>query len=194
MVRIVDLRAAFGGGLGHAAIIAILLFGELGPLTPPARAAGNNSQSGGVTDPIPTDGPARVVPFYAAGDTNGTSADPSISLRKDTKSERPPATRTPKKEHWTSNQRVYANPDGTMTVELGRSINFKDAAGTWQATDLALVDRGNGRIGPRSAPGATMFHTTSGDTLVASLTGLDGMLKLRALGYGPGGRSGGHLV
>ena len=75
-------------------------------------------------------------------------------------------------EETSSNQAVYANPDGGMSVELTPAptrVEDPDSPSGWSDIDLGLVAR-DGGFGPKVSPAAVVF-SAGGSAPFAKLTG-----------------------
>jgi hypothetical protein len=175
----------------------LLVFNAIGPLGQVSSTAAASDQTG---DSIPLNTGSAVDPIpYAQTDSGGgdggssIGADPSVGRRPSFTPPARPTSRTALKDGWTEDRRLYANPDGTYTLEAGTGINLKDSHGDWTAIDLSLVDDGAGHYHPAAASSGLGLTSSSGDSGFATLTGADGVMSLRTLGYGAGGRTGNKL-
>lgn len=161
------LRALAASGL-----IAV---GALGTLTPNA-SAGDTSKPG-QADPtdLATGGPVSSIP-YAFPDDGGSgggggSADPSIAIRPAFEAMDPPSEKTAVQDAWTRDSRLWANPDGTYTVESGQRLNFVDTNGSWAPIDLSLVADAAGDWRPAATASDVRLKADASDGTVATLTG-----------------------
>jgi len=200
-------RATLPHWAGHAqwnrvlvALACLAILVGLLPVTASARssapgsatiqALGAQRQTGGSAAAIPYQYPADTA---ASGPIAG-AADPSIHRRPVLKSPIAPKVKTADQTQWSANRRVYANPDGTFTAQIGRAINFKDASGLWTPIDLTLSADDATNFHPTATPAHLKLSSSAGDAGFATLTGQDGVVTLKTLGYGAGGRTGNQLM
>ncbi len=131
-----------------------------------------------------TPAPIRMEPTAVAGESDEplvTQSSPSVA--------RPPKARTELQSKRTEKSLTYANPDGsyTLVVSTGR-LNFKDASGTWQPINLALVDDAVGAFSLRGSANdvTTRFGTVNAEAGLAQIAVGADVLTIRAIGYGQG--------
>lgn len=113
---------------------AVVLLGSGMDTFAPARLAAAASTQQPAPVAVSTGGPVDPIPYEDPTDGGGDgsaarASDPSIALRPDFVPPVPPPTKTALKDQWTANRRVYANPNGTFTVQSGTAINFRPPKG-----------------------------------------------------------------
>jgi RHS repeat-associated protein len=167
--------------IGRALAIVALLAAEIGPLAPPASAEPRDTgqpaadlDTGGPVDPID-----YKFPDDSGGAGGGASVDPSITLRPDFVPPAKPSKKTALQDLWSADDRVWANRDGTYTLEHGRNLNFRDSADEWTAIDLSLVEGKIGEFSPKAAPSVVTLSTSAADGTLAALKGDDATIALR---------------
>jgi hypothetical protein len=127
-----------------------------------------------------TDGPVAPIDYVFPGDAGGGAAttDPTIAMRPVFEVPERPAVKTAVDEAWSRDRRVWANPDGTYTVEAGERLNYRPTNGPWTPIDLTLVEK-DGTYSPASAPTDLALMTGSADGTLAVLKGDAGEVALR---------------
>jgi RHS repeat-associated protein len=128
--------------------------------------------------------PAQPLPepVTAGDDTANIPPHPSqLDTRRPTPkpSAFDPARSTPLDAESTATKRVWANPDGSHTMELSTGPKwFKDANGAVRELDLTVVTRPDGTKGAKAAPGAATLAKSAGAS-VASVETPAGTVELR---------------
>jgi RHS repeat-associated protein len=165
-----------------AALVAV---GALGSFGPPTLAAGGQQDpvdGRGVAPDLATGGPVDPIPYVFPTDGGtgggGGSADPSIALRPAFQMAARPSKKTAIKDQWSRDKQVWANPDGTFTLDAKQNLNYKLADGSWVPIDLSLVQT-DGAFAPVAAPTKLKLTASAGDGTLAALTGDDGTVSLR---------------
>ncbi len=130
---------------------------------PPAKPVGETRAGGPLTSP-PPDPSEPEGTFHG---TKGASFDPARSTVVD-------AETTPTKK-------VFANPDGTRTVQLDQApVRHRDpATGKWADIDLRLVAGADGKLGAASAPKGSARLATNAKGDVATVDSPAGTISLR---------------
>ncbi|MGH9154047.1 MAG: hypothetical protein ACRD03_17050, partial [Acidimicrobiales bacterium] len=83
--------------------------------------------------------------------------------RRDKPSAFDPARSTPIDSETTPTRRVWANPDGTRTLQAHtRPVRYQDGSGAWRDFDLTPVPAPDGTLRARSAPAAARLGARAG--------------------------------
>lgn len=166
----------------------VLLAAQTGPLA--SGVLGVGPQPTGAPETHGTDGTKAssggpVAPIDYKFPPGGGSAgsplgnDPSVGLRPTIEPAARPKVKTAVGDAWTSDQRVWENPDGTYTLEAGPRLNFKATDGAWTAYNFALKDDGKGALKASASPIDVAFFAGAADGTMASIKGGDGTLSIR---------------
>jgi RHS repeat-associated protein len=168
--------------------MVLVLFTSVGPLPPGVRAApsgkpdapGSAAAEEGLVAPVDYD----VRPD--GGASGATDVDLSVLGRPEFPPADPPAERTELSDERSEHTRVFANPDGTYTLEasIGR-LNFQDEQGDWQVLDLSLESAESDRYGLRVAASDRVveFGKTDAEDALARITVGGQAIGLRALDF-----------
>jgi hypothetical protein len=174
-----------------------LLAAEVGPLAPSTLGEPRESGASDDSPSLQTGGPVEPIDykFPDDGGAAGGSAisDPSIGLRPDVVPAARPSKKTAVEDQWSADTRVWANTDGTYTLELGQNLNFRDDSGKWTAIDLSLTETKTGEFVPKAAPPTLTLATSRADGTLAELKGDDATVAIRTLTPTPGSKVGDQL-
>lgn len=83
----------------------------------------------------------------------------------------------------TANRKVWANPDGTRTVELSRTPRRVRAGDAWVDVDLSLVAGSGGSLAAKASPVPVRLSAQAGDS--AAIDTPAGTIRLRHPGASP---------
>lgn len=116
------------------------------------------------------DDPANIPPHPSQLNSRRPTAKPSAF---------DPARSTPIDAESTPTKRVWANPDGSRTMQVSTGPKwFKDANGVVREIDLGVVSRADGTKEAKSAPGAAKLAKST-EATVASVETSAGTVELR---------------
>lgn len=121
--------------------------------------------------PVATgDDPANIPPHPSQLNSRRPAPKPSAF---------DPARSTPIDAESTATKRVWANPDGSRTMQVSTGPKwFKDASGAVKEIDLGVVSRANGTKEAKAAPGAAKLAKSTG-AAVATVETSAGTVELR---------------